>query len=56
VLSTVRHDFRNRLQSIHGLTSLLLDRVDGPLTHEQDKQIRYIRSAAALLLTHSMPC
>lgn len=49
VLSTVRHDFRTRLQSIHGLTALLLDRVDGPLTAEQDKQIRYIRSAAALL-------
>jgi signal transduction histidine kinase/CheY-like chemotaxis protein len=49
VLSTVSHDFRMRLQSISGLTSLLLDRVDGPLTTEQDKQIRYIRAASASL-------
>ena len=35
--------------SILNISRLLLDRVDGPLTEEQDRQVRFIRSAATTL-------
>jgi len=39
--------FRTPISSIRSLARLLLDRVDGPLTDEQDKQVRFIQSTAA---------
>lgn len=45
-LSNMSHEFRTPLHSIRALSSLLLDLVDGPLTDEQQKQVRYIRKAA----------
>jgi signal transduction histidine kinase/CheY-like chemotaxis protein len=45
-LSNVSHEFRTPLNSIVSLARLLLDRIDGDLTAEQIKQIRYIESSA----------
>jgi signal transduction histidine kinase/CheY-like chemotaxis protein len=45
-LSNVSHEFRTPLNSIVSLARLLMDRVDGDLTPEQWKQIRYIESSA----------
>jgi signal transduction histidine kinase/CheY-like chemotaxis protein len=48
-LSNMSHEFRTPLNAVTGLTRLLLDRVDGELTPEQEKQIRLIRGAAESL-------
>lgn len=49
VVSNVSHEFRTPLNSILGLTRLLLARTDGPLTLEQEKQLGFIlRSATEL--------
>ena len=45
-LSNVSHEFRTPLNSIISLARLLLDRIDGDLTAEQIKQVRYIESSA----------
>lgn len=45
-LSNMSHEFRTPLNSIVSLTRLLIDRVDGDLTSEQDKQVQFIRKAA----------
>jgi signal transduction histidine kinase/CheY-like chemotaxis protein len=45
-LANMSHEFRTPLNSITGLSRLLLDRTDGDLTAEQDKQVRLIRKAA----------
>jgi signal transduction histidine kinase/CheY-like chemotaxis protein len=45
-LSNVSHEFRTPLNSIISLARMLLDRLDGELTQEQTKQIRYIESSA----------
>lgn len=45
-LSNVSHEFRTPLNSIVSLARLLLDRIDGDLTPEQMKQVRYIESSA----------
>jgi signal transduction histidine kinase/CheY-like chemotaxis protein len=45
-LSNVSHEFRTPLNSIVSLARLLLDRIDGDLTLEQVKQVRYIESSA----------
>lgn len=45
-LSNMSHEFRTPLSSIRALTKLLFDRVDGELTIEQEKQVRFIRKAA----------
>lgn len=45
-LSNVSHEFRTPLNSIISLSRLLMDRIDGDLTSEQFKQIRYIESSA----------
>ena len=48
-LSDMSHEFRTPLNSIIGLTRLLLDRLDGELTTEQEKQVSLIsRSAEGL--------
>ncbi len=46
VVANVSHEFRTPLHSILGLSKLLLDGVDGLLSDEQQKQVRYIRSSA----------
>ena len=45
-LSNMTHEFRTPLNSILALTRLLLDRVDGELSAEQERQIFYIRKSA----------
>lgn len=49
-LSNMSHEFRTPLNSILGLSRLLLNRTDGDLTSEQEKQVRYIRQAGEELL------
>jgi signal transduction histidine kinase/CheY-like chemotaxis protein len=49
-LSHVSHEFRTPLNSILALTRLLLDRVDGDLAAEQEKQVGFIRQAAQDLI------
>jgi len=49
-LSNLSHEFRNPLNSIFGLTSLLLYRVEGELNAEQHKLVGYVRRAADSLL------
>ena len=44
-LSNMTHEFQTPLNSILALTRLLVDRTDGDLTQEQEKQIKYIREA-----------
>jgi signal transduction histidine kinase/DNA-binding response OmpR family regulator len=45
-LSNMSHEFRTPLNSILALARLLLDRLDGELTSEQEKQVAFIRKAA----------
>jgi signal transduction histidine kinase/CheY-like chemotaxis protein len=45
-LSNVSHEFRTPLNSIISLARLLMDRVDGDLSSEQFKQVRFIESSA----------
>ncbi|MBD2122295.1 ATP-binding protein [Trichocoleus sp. FACHB-262] len=46
-LSNMSHEFRTPLNSIMSLTRLLMDRTDGDLTSEQEKQVTFIRKSAA---------
>ncbi|WP_263359869.1 ATP-binding protein [Acidicapsa ligni] len=48
-LSNLSHEFRTPLNSISSLSRLLLDRSDGELTPEQEKQINYIQRSAGEL-------
>jgi signal transduction histidine kinase len=45
-LSNMGHEFRTPVNSMLALTRLLLERTDGELTEEQEKQIAFIRQAA----------
>jgi signal transduction histidine kinase/CheY-like chemotaxis protein len=45
-LSNMSHEFRTPLNSIRAISRLLLDRTDGPLTAEQERQVHFIVSAA----------
>ena len=45
-LSNVSHEFRTPLNSIVSLSRLLMERMDGDLTAEQTKQVRYIEASA----------
>lgn len=45
-LSNVSHEFRTPLNSIISLARLLMDRLDGDLTSEQIKQVRFIETSA----------
>jgi signal transduction histidine kinase/CheY-like chemotaxis protein len=49
LVSNVSHEFRTPLNSILGLTRMLLSRVDGDLNDEQEKQLQYIRRSAESL-------
>lgn len=48
-LSNMSHEFRTPLNSILALSGLLLNRVDGELTPEQERQIGFVRKAAESL-------
>jgi signal transduction histidine kinase/ActR/RegA family two-component response regulator len=48
-LSHVSHEFRTPVNSVLALTRLLLQRADGELTAEQERQVGYIREAAQQL-------
>ncbi|SIO45170.1 Signal transduction histidine kinase [Singulisphaera sp. GP187] len=50
-LSNMSHEFRSPLNSILSLSGFLLDRSDGELTAEQERQVRFIRKAAEGLTT-----
>ncbi|HUB02783.1 MAG TPA: ATP-binding protein [Terriglobales bacterium] len=45
-LSNMSHEFRTPLNSISALTQILLDRLDGDLSPEQEKQVRFIKTSA----------
>jgi len=45
-LSNMSHEFRVPINAILSLARLLLDRVDGELTPEQEQQVSFIRKAA----------
>ena len=45
-LSNMSHEFRTPLNSIRALSRLLLDRIDGDLTAEQEKQVGFIAKAS----------
>jgi signal transduction histidine kinase len=49
-LSNMSHEFRTPLNSVLALSRLLLDRIDGELNTEQERQIGYIRRSAEGLL------
>jgi signal transduction histidine kinase len=44
-LSYMSHEFRTPLGSMVSIARILLDRMDGPLTAEQEKQVRFILDA-----------
>ncbi len=46
-LAYMSHEFRTPINSIRSITRLLLDRVDGPLTEEQEKQVTFVQNNAA---------
>ena len=48
-LSYMSHEFRTPLGSIRSIARILLDRLDGPLTPEQEKQVEFIQGSAAEL-------
>jgi signal transduction histidine kinase len=48
-LSMISHELRTPLTSVLNLSRLLLDRVDGELTSEQERQIRLIRDSVSSL-------
>ncbi|MBF5045518.1 response regulator [Aggregicoccus sp. 17bor-14] len=48
-LSHVSHEFRTPLHSVLSLSRLLQDEVDGPLTPEQARQVKFIRRSAEAL-------
>ena len=48
-LSNTSHELRTPLSSIRALAKLLLDRMDGDLTPEQERQVRFIETAASNL-------
>jgi signal transduction histidine kinase len=45
-LSNTSHELRTPLSSIRALAQLLLDRLDGDLTEEQERQVKFIARAA----------
>src|SRR3954471_9149915 len=48
-LSYMSHEFRTPLGSIRSIARILLDRLDGPLSAEQEKQVQFIQTSAAEL-------
>ena len=50
-ISNMSHEFKTPLNAILSLSRILLDKVDGDLTAEQEKQVRFIKQAAENLNT-----
>lgn len=48
-LSNMTHEFRTPVNSIQALAWMLLERADGPLTSEQERQVTFIRRASDAL-------
>ena len=48
-LSNMSHEFRTPLTAILSLSEILLNRIDGELSPEQDKQVNFIRKSAESL-------
>ncbi len=46
-LAYMSHEFRTPLGAIQSIARLLIDRLDGPLTDEQDRQVRFIQQTTA---------
>src|SRR6204780_6011868 len=44
-LSYMTHEFRTPLASISSVTDILLVRLDGPLTAEQERQLRFVQGS-----------
>ncbi|WP_141327986.1 hybrid sensor histidine kinase/response regulator [Myxococcus sp. AB025B] len=49
VVANVSHEFRTPLHSILGLSKVLLNPINGPLSSEQEKQVQFIRNSAESL-------
>ncbi|MDM0104275.1 ATP-binding protein [Variovorax sp. J22R24] len=45
-LAYMSHEFRTPISAIRSIARLLVDRIDGPLTPEQEKQVSFIQSTA----------
>ena len=45
-LAYMSHEFRTPIGSVLSIARLLLDRVDGPLTEEQERQVTFIRDTS----------
>ena len=45
-LSYMTHEFRTPLSAIRSITRFLLDRLDGPLTTEQSRQVQFVQKSA----------
>ncbi|HYO74345.1 MAG TPA: ATP-binding protein [Archangium sp.] len=48
-ISNVSHELRTPISSVLNLSRLMLDRIDGPLTAEQEKQVLFIRKSGEAL-------
>lgn len=48
-LSYMSHEFRTPLGSIRSIVRIMLDRLDGPLTDEQERQVRFIQASVVEL-------
>jgi signal transduction histidine kinase len=48
-LSNMSHEFRTPLTAILSISEILLNRLDGELSEEQDKQVNFIRKSAQAL-------
>jgi signal transduction histidine kinase len=46
-LAYMSHEFRTPISAIRSIARLLFDRVDGPLTDEQERQVVFIQNASA---------
>ena len=46
-LAYMSHEFRTPINAIRSIARLLIDRVDGPLTDEQAKQVEFIQQTAS---------
>jgi signal transduction histidine kinase len=45
-LSYMSHEFRVPLGAIQSISRILLDRLDGPLSEEQEKQVKFVQASA----------
>src|ERR1044071_2922294 len=48
-LSYMSHEFRTPLGAIRSIARILVDRLDGPLTQEQERQVQFIQGSATEL-------